>query len=190
MKDKKELIIDATIGLMIKTGNINLITMREIASQTGVGLGAINYHFQSKNNLINIAVRKFIADVISKWDSNSGITNEDEPPAVLRKLLHASADFLAAYPRISRISILFDLEHPDNDDNTMQTINMLIPFAEACLQPPKKQYAEQICRTLIASIQQSFLRSYERETKQDFFNPRYRQEFIDGLIRISTGGDE
>lgn len=61
----KEKIIQATIAL-IETGegNIEGISARAISEKAKVGLGMINYHFQTKENLISICVERIIGDVI------------------------------------------------------------------------------------------------------------------------------
>ena len=50
-EDEKEVIIKATTELIQENdGNITKITSRRIAERAGVGLGLINYHFESKEN--------------------------------------------------------------------------------------------------------------------------------------------
>ena len=60
MKDKekvKERIINAATELIEKSGGeVKNITARAIAERSGVALGLINYHFESKENLIAICV--------------------------------------------------------------------------------------------------------------------------------------
>ncbi len=48
-KGIKEKIIHATIELIKKHGDISKITVRDIAANAGVGIGLINYHFQTKD---------------------------------------------------------------------------------------------------------------------------------------------
>ena len=65
MKDAsrvKENIIRATTELIEQSsGRIHEITSRKIAQQAGVGLGLINYHFGSKENLFQAIVSDFLA---------------------------------------------------------------------------------------------------------------------------------
>ena len=53
-KDTKNLIIDTTIALIQKTdGDPECITNRDISKEAGIAVSQINYHFQTKENLLN-----------------------------------------------------------------------------------------------------------------------------------------
>ena len=179
MEETKGKIIQCTIQLMMETGNLEKITMRDIASRAGIGLGAVNYHFQSKNNLINISVRQFLSSVISSWEENSELKEEDAPVDKIYKLLLSLSDFLAEYKRVARISILFDLQFPHYLDNTSQTIETLIPFVAAL---GEECNAENRALSWIASIQHFFLRSYNHDETPGFFNRKDRESFIKNLV--------
>lgn len=59
--DSKEAIMQATIALINENGKcIDDITVREICKKADVGLGLINYHFGSKENLIKQCVERII----------------------------------------------------------------------------------------------------------------------------------
>ncbi|NLJ70189.1 MAG: TetR/AcrR family transcriptional regulator [Clostridiaceae bacterium] len=66
--DVKEKIITTTISL-IKTsdGLVDNITIREIAQKADVAVGLINYHFGSKNKLIEICVQRIISHVMKTF---------------------------------------------------------------------------------------------------------------------------
>ena len=60
----KDKIINVTIDLIKEAnGNIDKITIREIAKRAEIGVGLINYHFQSKKNLVDICVQQIISNV-------------------------------------------------------------------------------------------------------------------------------
>ena len=52
----KDRIFQAAVDLLNEETNPDDITVRRIAERAGVGIGAVNYHFQSKDNLLNQAV--------------------------------------------------------------------------------------------------------------------------------------
>ena len=55
--DNKEAIIQATIKLIEENGeHLEEITVRDICKNAGVGLGLVNYHFGSKDKLIEACV--------------------------------------------------------------------------------------------------------------------------------------
>lgn len=61
----KEAIIAATIDLIVNSdGNIDEITTRIIAYKANTSVGLINYHYQTKDNLIEICVQQIIGNVI------------------------------------------------------------------------------------------------------------------------------
>ena len=61
----KQRIIETTIGIIEESdGDINNITARKIAQNSGVALGLINYHFGSKENLIAECCKQIINDML------------------------------------------------------------------------------------------------------------------------------
>ena len=71
MKDKekvKETIINATTELIEQSGGeVKNITARAIADKSKVALGLINYHFESKENLVAICVQRIINKVLMSF---------------------------------------------------------------------------------------------------------------------------
>ena len=117
----KEKIINTTMDLITKCkGNINEITIRNISEKANVSVGLINYHFQTKENLINICVQKIIENVITKFKPT--MDKSLKPIEKLKATVKSVADFLMANPSVSRISILGDYNKPQVDDNTMKTV--------------------------------------------------------------------
>ena len=67
----KDNIIEVTTELIEQLeGNTKSITARMIAEKAGVGLGLINYHCGSKENLITACVQRIIGKVIAGFDVN------------------------------------------------------------------------------------------------------------------------
>ena len=60
----KERILQAAIELLAE---FETITVRQIAERAEVGIGSINYHFQSKDNLLNEAVGRMMGDQAARW---------------------------------------------------------------------------------------------------------------------------
>lgn len=191
MKEKtpKQRIVTAAIDLMLERGDMTRVTIRDIASRAGVGIGLVNYHFQTKENLINQSVRQFIGEkVIAVWDEEAeteGMSSADS----LKAMLKSAAGFLADYPGISRISILFDLTNPSPEDNSMQTIRGLLPILRSALEAVYDQSVgeQEIVKTawqIVAAIHESFLRAalLKEETGVDFFDPPSRDAYIESMV--------
>lgn len=66
-QDAKERIIDATIAIIDQVSDIEKITVRQIAEYARVGMGTINYHFQSKDNLLSFAIGKIMTQKIQTF---------------------------------------------------------------------------------------------------------------------------
>lgn len=116
----KNKIINTTIELMKYSDSIEQLSIRKIASKAEIGTGLINYHFGSKEQLIKTSVRTFIQEkVISTYKPD--IIEIDDLHTILTKICMGPVSFIFEYPKIASISILFDLENPDTEDNTAQT---------------------------------------------------------------------
>jgi AcrR family transcriptional regulator len=123
-KESRSRILEATMALLQETHNISTLTVRMIAKKAGVGVGLVNYHFGDKQNLVRESVRVFIGRQIIK-----GYGMRPPEAATLRgriaALLRGPMDFLAEFPRISRVSILYDLSSPAAADNSDDTYSEL-----------------------------------------------------------------
>lgn len=110
----KETIINVTTELIEQSdGNINSITARAIAEKSNVALGLINYHFESKENLIAICVQRIINKVLmsfapdkTDYSKDDGLTDKER----LISFAQQTYDFLFANYAIIKISILSDFK--------------------------------------------------------------------------------
>ncbi|MBW8382360.1 MAG: TetR/AcrR family transcriptional regulator [Youngiibacter sp.] len=182
----REKIIDTTIQMIRKYGDTGMITVREIASIAGVGVGLINYHFQTKENLINLCIMELIGQSVSELQSFS---QNAEMKAIdkLSMLCKGIASFMAINEGLSRISITNDLVSPNVNDNIAQLINMLLPIAKEIFGDKKYERELRILlHMLISSISVGFLRnSVISETFGiDFSDNEQRDNFVEYCIRI------
>lgn len=60
-QDARNRIIKATKEIIDETGSIDQITVRQIAERANVGVGLINYHYKSKDNLLGTVVSEEMA---------------------------------------------------------------------------------------------------------------------------------
>ena len=98
--DAKAKIIEATINLIKeKNGDIKLVTTREIVKNAGVSVALINYHCQSKKNLIDICVKQIVSNVIAQSKPNmEGLS----PMEKLKRSVKIPVDFLMENPEIAK----------------------------------------------------------------------------------------
>lgn len=177
----KERIIRVTIDLIQESGgNINEVTTRLIAERAGVGVGLVNYHFISKDLLIEQCVQRIINDVIMTFRPD--IQKDLSPIERLKTITKLVIEFLLDHPAVSRISILGDYQNPRIIDNTMKTVNGFVLLLKNSNISEKEK--EMLLFSLTSILQVAFLR---RDISKecfgiDFYNKEERDSFIDLLI--------
>lgn len=193
-EEMKERIIRSTIELIGQgSGNIGEITTRMIAEKAGIGISLIHYHFQTKDRLVELCVQRIITGVIEGF--RPSIADGNSPLVRITAVAQQVADFLAANPAISRMSILGDLAQPALRDNTALT---MAGFAAAWQGGRSSGEAETPDSTtttavfaLTALIQSAFLRKelsrglfgYDMEKKEE------RDRFIAWTAERLFGSD-
>lgn len=182
--DVRDKIITAAIELITKYGNTGKVTIRDIAKNAGVGIGLINYYFQTKDKLIGLCVQRMISEIIDKFNPLYKSLNMT-PIEKLRYLCKSTSAFLVENPEISRISILSDLTSGSTADNSSQTVRAYSSVLKEVFNNKKDDNdIFIILHILISSVQVAFLR--RNVTKEmngmDFFDKEQREEFIDSLI--------
>jgi len=177
----KEKIIEVTTGLIQESsGNIEEITTRMIAERAGVGIGLINYHFDSKNLLIEECIQRIISNVIVSFRPE--IDQRLSPVERLKTVAKLVIDFLIANPSVSRISILGDHYNPKILDNTMKTIK---GFSFSLIDSSIPEEEKKVLLFSLSSILQiSFLRKdISKESYGiDFNKKEERDKYIDYII--------
>lgn len=181
----KEKIIAAAITL-IQEDEQN-ISVRKIVQRAGVGVGLVNYYFQSKENLINIAVQRIIDGVIAKVPSlvrESGMPPEEKLRFVMKKTL----EYLDSHPNVSRISILSDMKCGTSRDNTQLSIQAFDRILQEII--PDENKRTLAGHILCASMQSVFLRSgvLQETTGFNFHDAEQRSRFVDGVIDTVLNG--
>ena len=184
IESTKRKIIDATLELMRETGDLNDISVRKIVKRAGVkGVGLINYHFGTKDNLINEAVRLDTNAIIDKWDDIYD-NLEGDPSEKLRTMLRGTGDLVDLNPMFGKISILYDIINAENDDNTIRTIRKYMKIIKEIFPNKNEQEIKLITHTLISSVQLAFLRAdvINDFTGLDMFEKKQRDKIIDIVI--------
>ncbi len=186
-KDKsnaREKIIQTTTQLIKEFEDISHITIRDIAVKSEVGSGLINYHFQTKENLIGICVLRIISQFIE--DIERLYDNLDMAPIdKLKHVFKAKCEFIVANPIISKTSMILDLSSATLGDNTDQSSMVHFKVLKE-IYSDRKTDSELflILHEMMSSIQVSFLRNdvIKVHTEIDFFNKKQRERYLDDLI--------
>jgi len=185
--NSKELLIEATINLINEyNGNVSKVTIREIATRSGVAVGLINYLFGNKDNLITICVQKIILNVVATFTPNLNIDSSLDNNSKAKYKLSATAkqvfEFLFNNKSIARISILNDYkDYSDNSNSSMTTKGFIRVLNDLEVDELEK---EKIAFYLTSTMQVAFIRSLSNSNYlgYDFTNKESRDKFIDDLI--------
>lgn len=103
----KERIIKATLDIMADEGFQN-VTVRKISTRADVNIAAVNYHFGSKDMVIDKALKYVTAQMKKVFT----ILKENDRPAVrLSNFIQAYADTVYKYPDIVRYMIDQKIHH-------------------------------------------------------------------------------
>lgn len=177
--DTKEKLIQAAQELLNKEDKIHKITARRITERAQVGLGSINYHFQSRDNLLNEAVARTMGNVADQW-LVTGVDQDVDPVYQLRNLLKETSQAAANYPELSKVSIRHALNQGGFDVQLMITPILRNIFGETKTELEVKLAAFQI----ITALQVGFLHEeqFRRYTGIDVTNTQVREQIIDLLI--------
>lgn len=191
MKERavKERILRAAIELIREEAAFEKVSMRRIADKAGVAVSMVNYHFQTKQHLIDRAVQEFVGSVIE-----SSMTGESEVPAdpveAMRAHLRGAAAFVARNPGIARVSILRDLQAGEPGDNSSQVAQTVFRQLTPIYGEKKSERELRVLAQLqVAAVQQLFLRAeVVRElTGLDFYDDQDRKILVDIVIDTITG---
>ena len=185
--DTKARIIAATLNLITKNKDLNQITMRSIAEQAEVGIGLINYHFQTKDNLVNQCVQHVIGDLFGSFAANSESFAHLQPVDKLKSIIKLIAAFMMANSELARISTLTDLTTGKENDSSDLMMKAYFPLLQEVYGDTKNdKELKVILHTLISTVQVTFLRweVNKKMTGFDFSDVAQRNEFLDTLVDL------
>ena len=157
--DNKEIIMRAAMELIEEKGEkLNDITVREICKKADVGLGLVNYHFGSKDRLIELCVERMINGTVERFGRLREETEGLLPFEKLEYLGNMTLSFLFERYAVSRISVLTDMREPKENDNTARTYKAYLPLVAQCRPDWDEETVKRKTFCLITVMQQSFLR--------------------------------
>lgn len=183
--DVKNRIIEAATELIEQhDGNVKEITARAIAGKAGVGLGLINYHFGSKEELITECVQRIIGKVVEGFRMTGHYeTDKERIRACAVYVFH----FLFEHSAISRISILGDLRNYTEDCNSVLTQR---GFSLSLKNDMPAGNGNMAVFILTAAMQTAFLGSetVRQLLGYDFTKAEERAAYINKLVDILFDG--
>lgn len=181
----KDRIIEATTELIEQNnGNMKDITARMIAAKADVGLGLINYHFGSKENLITECVQRIISQVVAGFHMEQEFQTDKERLAAWATRVF---NFLFEHSAISRVSILGDLQKYTENCNSVLTQQ---GFSMSLKNHISKEDKSMLVFILTAAMQVAFLgnETVKQLLGYDFTKTDDRAAYIGKLVDILFEG--
>lgn len=175
-----ELILNTTESLILESGgDVERVTIRQIAERASVSVGLVNYYFTSKTRLMEACVQRMIGGVVGSFVPQ--LPQDAKKAERLGKVAAQVADYLDGHAQISRISILGDLNEPNARDNTIKTAFGFSKTVSRDVEDPDA-LIRSFCLTAI--LQSAFLRKevLKESIGVDWDNPVERESFF---LRVS-----
>jgi AcrR family transcriptional regulator len=175
----KEKILAATVALLKEEENPDRITVRQIAERAGVAVGAINYHFQSKDSLVNRAIRQMITDAATPW-YESARRDDSDPATQLRQLTKDGVTAAFRYHKMSTHSLIYWVLNSEFEVETQ----ILPLLREIYGQRKGETELRLLAFELVTTIQVAVLRrdAFRRFVGIDLKSAAEREAMLDTLI--------
>lgn len=176
--DAKERIMNTVIKLLLEQKDVSKLTIRQIAKEANVNSALINYYFQSKENLLNMAVETCMTDIAKEmFDKNP---NNTDPVIRLKTMIKDIAAFAFNNYFLSEIAVSAELKN-----GSFTTTRMILPvLAEVFKGEKTESELKLIALQLIVPLQVLFLnaKKYKAYLASDIFDEKQRNQMLDKMV--------
>lgn len=177
--DARNSIIKAAMDLLSEGKDVEKITVRQVAERANVGVGLINYHFNSKNNLLSVAVAAFMAEMVT--DLGAPRDDDDSNPVVkMKNMLQKLYGFAAQHENLIQFTITQNLLNGE-----MQTPLFIVPVLKEIFGVEKDEMQLRIIALqILLPIQVTSINpgAFLLYSGIDLHNEKQRNQFIDTLV--------
>lgn len=174
----KERIMETLLKMLSEKKEITKLTTREIAALSDVNTAMINYYYQSKDNLLNLAVTHYMSNIFEEIVNKS--RENGEAIIRLRAMIKAIADVAISNFALSEVVILFDFKN-----GTIETNSMITPLLKEHFGASKSDDEIKIIGLqIIIPLQMMFLneKTYRKYFTLDIKVLEERNQLIDCII--------
>ena len=185
-EEVKEQLISAAVDLLLEAEKPEGITSREIAARSKTNLAMINYYFESKDQLLNLAISKIMEE---SADSFQIAPKTAIPPRErLQEMLYELCEMVVKYQRFTKIYIPYILMH---DEITIP--NFIIPILHEYFSGEKMDLeCKVIAYQMVSFLQLIFLRAdaFQKYSGSDIFDVSVRKNLIDMELNLFLGEEK
>lgn len=177
--DARQTILDTAKTLLDEATDIDKITVRQIAERAGVGIGLINYHFKSKDNLLRVAIGDIMSQTIHAMNNQDAYTGL-EPSARLKEMLKELYTLGGRNEKLMRFVLAHELA-----TGNMQAPLLLIPLLREIFRNQKNDMQLRIIALqILYPIQITALHpnAFHLYSGIQLTSPEERNRFIDVLV--------
>jgi len=103
-QEARNRIIKAAIEILDEVSDVERVTVRQVAERANVGIGLINYHFQTKDNLLKIAIEGSLANMATNLTA-PGNESPVEPVAKLKAMLQELYDYAQRHEKLIQFTL-------------------------------------------------------------------------------------
>ncbi len=172
----KEQLIEAVITLISLGHDPEELPVRQIAEEAGVTFGLINYHFGTKQKLIQIACERIFGSKIGEM-MQSLYKSEGDPVERLRRYLKYATELSTKLHK----SIMRVITKQELLEGEFETVTHFIPFMKEIYPNASEDELKLLAFQLIIPIQVAFIR-YEHMSKYFSLKDSGPSWFIDQTI--------
>jgi AcrR family transcriptional regulator len=177
-QELRERILSATVALLNEYGDADKITVRQIAERAGVGIGSINYTFDSKDNLLNEAIWQIVGGIAARWYAP---VQPDVPPLTrLRRLFKEGGQAAFRYRKLTAKGMLHVIAQ-----GNMQVQTLILPLLREVVGERKSETELRLLAyQLVVSLQAALVNAEQLGAflGVDMTVPATLDLLVDGLI--------
>lgn len=178
-QDSRKKIINVVMKMIEEVDDLEKITVRQVADKADVGIGLINYHFESKNKLLSIAIADYMAKMATGFVAQE-YSNNLNPIDRIKIMLKSLYSFGEKHEKLIKFTITQNLINGE-----MQTPLFLVPILKEIFGEGRDEFHSRIIALQIllpiqvASINPKEFQLYSGINLND---EKQRNEFIDKLV--------
>jgi Transcriptional regulator len=181
--EAKERIMNTVVKLLQEQKDVNKISIRQIAEEANVNSALINYYYQSKENLLNLAVEACMMDIYRNMFTRRAA--DDDPAGRLKTMIKDFAAFAFNNYFLAEIAIASDLK-----TGSLTTTQMILPILSEIFHGEKtERELKVLALQLIVPLQVLYLNAgkYQTYLTMDINDERQRNLLLDTLVENIIG---